>query len=154
MGIAKTVARYIVDYNVRVWGCEGNFDQAETYANTIDREVFRILVQLGHRNMYTNVVVINNRGDKMLRIQTIITHRLGYSGTPIQFFVNQESDAYDDFNDEMTIFGDDPSLPYDILDATASLAEHLISRSPFMFWESGQKVNPLQDYREKKIFRW
>lgn len=130
--VAKVIGDLFVEYGVQVWGCEGNFDQAETYAATLDRELKAYLTKIGKIGLYVRCNALNNKGDKILRIQGQITTMIGIDGTPIQFFVNPGCKSIDQFRTEIAQFPDtkgDAKHEFDLLDCIASTKIHLYGKN-------------------------
>lgn len=130
--VAEVIGDLFLMYGVKVWGCEGNFDQAETYAATLDRELRAYLIKKGLQHLYVRCNALNNKGDKILRIQGTVTTMIGIDGTPIQFFVNPQARSIEQFRSEVAQFPDikgDVKHEFDLLDAVASCRIHLAGKT-------------------------
>jgi len=139
--VAKAIGDLFVLYNISVWGCEGNFDQAETYAATLDRELKRYLDKIGQLNLYTRCNALPNKGDKILRIQGSVTTMIGLEGTPLQFFVNEQARNIEQFRTEVAQFPDtkgDLKNEFDLLDCIASCRIHLAGKQKKAVMMSGR----------------
>jgi len=126
--VAKVIGDLLVEWEVDVWGCEGNFDQAETYGHTLDRELIRYLQDIDRMDVYSSPEILNNTGDKLLRIQQNVSNMIGLEGTPFQLWVNVDAKDIERFNMEAESFGlerrsDDHE--FDLLDAFGSLKTFL-----------------------------
>jgi hypothetical protein len=127
---AELLARWVPMYNIDIIGCEGNFEQKETFAESIERELERYCVANECPACFRKVLAIHNTGDKILRIQTHMNIMLGKEGTPSDFFVNQDASAYSQFISETSMFP--LTLPgmdfeWDLLDCITSAKIHLFN---------------------------
>lgn len=130
--VAKQIAILFQEYPIQVWGCEGNFDQAEVYGETLDRELKAYLYKIGRSDLYHRCNTLKNTGDKILRIQGHVTTMIGLDGTPLQLYVNPQSRAIEQWRTEVEQFPDakgDVKHEFDLLDAVASCKIHLFGRS-------------------------
>lgn len=127
---AKLLVKYIQQYNLERWGCEGNFNQKETYAYIINKEVKEELKRIGKLNLYKSLVTINERKNKTKRINSKFTSLLGYETDPVKFFIFGGCASIEQFWDEFRAF---PKIPkgalheFDCLDTISSNAIHMIS---------------------------
>lgn len=106
-GIPKA-AEKIVDwwdkYHVVVAGCEANFDQKETFAETLQRECDYYCDRNGWNEIKVYVQGIMNKGDKILRIQTHMKVITGFDVDESNFYVNQDAEDYEQFLNEYESF--------------------------------------------------
>lgn len=127
---AAMVMRLVDKWGVDDVGCEGNWDDAETYAHTIEREFYRACENAGRMDLYRPIPAYPNRGEKLLRINTHVSSMIGADELPERFFVNPESELFERYKNELTGFGFEMSLQelkgFDCLDATASVDIHML----------------------------
>ena len=131
--VAEAVARLIVKWGVSQWGCEGNFDQKETYGNTIDTFLKAYMQKQGWSHLYRRPLIRNNTGNKLQRIATHISDIIGLEGTDITFFVNPGAQHLDKWKLQLGHFGKDISgemeHEFDLLDSYASMKIHMFSHA-------------------------
>ena len=137
---AAELAHLVLAFNVKGIGCESNFDQEETYSNTLDREMKAYLIDMGKESKYIRITPIKNKGDKMLRIRGQINQIVGIDSEPVKFFVNKEARDYDQFIQEYTYFGDTSlkESDFDVLDAVSSVHMHMIKEIVDFWWISSE----------------
>lgn len=127
---AKKIALWRDKYNVQYVGCEGNFDQKETFGDAIEGELERYCIKNHLENLFIKIHSIPNKGDKILRIQTHMASMLGSENTSTEsdFFVNPDAEDIEQFMSEMSSF---PNLipgaehEWDLMDSVTSAKIHL-----------------------------
>lgn len=121
----------IPKYNITEIGVEGNYRQAETDADEIDKQLWDLCKKRNQRELYRPVTAINNTGDKIRRIGLHLGVMLGHEIELPHYHVNKHSEAFDDFLTEYRNFPqDDDKLGYDILDTQASIKIHFFEAGP------------------------
>lgn len=125
---AKVLLNWIQTYNIRCIACEGNFEQAETFATPIQAEIERLAALESVSLNHVLFKAINNKGDKVGRIKTGFEFMLGWNTDEIRFFVNQQATDYNQLIEEMEQF---PKLmpgmdfEWDLMDCINSAKYHL-----------------------------
>lgn len=128
LGAAKLIAEWKDKYCLQLVGCESNFDQKETFAETIERELEAYCNKSHLENCFIHITPIPNKGDKILRIETQMKVIMGFEGEESEFYVNQDADDYEQFCNEVINF---PNITpgaeheWDLMDSTASCKIHL-----------------------------
>lgn len=126
--VSKVIGDLMIEWEVDVWGCEGNFDQEEVYGHTLDRELIRYLQSIDRMDVYSGPEILPSRGDKYLRIQQHISNMIGLEGTPFQLWVNIDAKDIERFNMEAESFGLDmkgDDHQFDLLDGFGAMKTHL-----------------------------
>lgn len=136
-------------WNVRTWGVEGNYAQKQTYGDVLQDYLYEEFQRVGRPDLFTPNQGTNNKGDKILRIQQNITPVLGRPGTPPQFFINPHPSDLEALAQLRNEFRSFPNLisrrkhEYDLLDAIASILEHLIPLGNGAFYFYREVTMPL-----------
>ena len=138
--VAITIAHLLIDWNVAVWGVEGNFDQTEVYGKTLDREVYRYMKEHNLMSDYRTVMDFKSTGEKHMRIKGTLSKIVGPKDMQIIFHVNKNAQNYEKFHDEYITFGspETASLSFDILDAICNGDIHLADYTAEFFWISNE----------------
>lgn len=132
LAAAIKIAEWRELYGVQIVGCEGNFSQKETYAEVIDRELYRHCMEQKIMDCYVRISPFFNKGNKILRIQTNIKIISGFHYEESLFYVNQDSKDIEQFRNEFKFF---PNLlpgsdhEWDLIDGISSAQIHLYDLS-------------------------
>lgn len=130
---AKTLARLIEKWNIKIWGVEGNWQQKETYGRTLARELKNILQKENKMYLFSPPAIKSNTKDKIQRIRDGMTSMMGVAGMDYTFFVNENAQAYDRFVKESKEFSLNTAPgkkhEYDLLDAIVSAEIWLMGKS-------------------------
>lgn len=129
-GAAKQLYEWVLTYGVKQIGCEANFEQEETFAEPIDREL-HLLAEKKGKTINVHVKPIKNKSEKIFRIQTNIDIVVGPEEAAITLYVNQEALDFQQFMLEMSMF---PKLEpgtefeWDLMDCVSSCQIHFHSQ--------------------------
>jgi hypothetical protein len=115
---AELVQHLYYMYQCEGWGVEGNFNQADTHGNSM-YEFFKAV----NGSTYTPYPIIkNNELPKLMRIRDNFSLMIGKEGQPLSFFVDETTEDYQDFIDELQTFpvAVEKKGEFDIIDAVCS----------------------------------
>jgi hypothetical protein len=138
VNVGNEIAKMLKEWYVIAWGVEGNFDQAETYGETLSNYVYDWFDSRGMGMYAMRATPYDSKGDKMRRINTHISTMIGPKEAEPSFFLNPHGKDYDTFKTMLASFGgydmeSSDEHAFDLLDALALLRINIIGGAG-TFW--------------------